>query len=346
LAGVERRRNLLSVQPETKRIGILGFDGVATLDLAGPLKAFTTALTDADTEKPRGCYDILVVGLKAKSFVSDSNLIVTATESLAKTGRLDTVLVPGGPGLRDSDTIRRISEWLRTNADDLTRIVAVGTGIYAVAQSGLLVGRKVTTHWRCAQDVARRFPNIRVDQAASFLKDGPFYSCSGGTAATELTLALIEEDYGSRIALSVAKELCLRLRPFGDLADTLDPVQFECGPNDRLAELPSWIAGHLHHDLSVEALAGRTCLCPRHFSRLFKRAFRSSPANFVEARRLDEAKRQLLRARGSIVQQHACTIVQLAQQQRRPGIALAATRRTFGSWPSRRTTPGRAGGSD
>jgi len=285
---VERIRNLFAApSSETKSIGILGFDGVATLDLAGPLKAFATARTDLDTEKTRACYKVGIIGLKARSFVSDSNLVVTGTESLAKIGHLDTVLIPGGVGLRDSDTARLISEWLKANADGLTRIVSIGTGIYAVAQSGLLAGRKVTTHWRSAQDVARRFPNLRVDQTASFLKDGPFYSCSGGTAATELSLALIEEDYGSRVALSVAKELCLRLRPFGDHAEALDPVEFECGPNDRLAELPTWIAGHLHLDLSVEALAGRTCLCPRHFSRLFKRAFRSSPANFVEALRLD-----------------------------------------------------------
>jgi transcriptional regulator GlxA family with amidase domain len=132
------------------------------------------------------------------------------------------------------------------------------------------------------------------------LKDGPFYTCGGGTASTELALALIGEDYGSRTALSVARELCVRLRPLGDHASTLDFSQFECGPDDRVAELPAWIAAHLNHDLSVEVLAERACLCPRHFSRLFKRTFHATPANFVETIRIDEAQRQLLLTRGSV----------------------------------------------
>jgi transcriptional regulator GlxA family with amidase domain len=169
-----------------------------------------------------------------------------------------------------------------------------------VAKSGLLDGRKVTTHWRFAQDVTRRFPKLHLDPTCSFIKDGPFYSCGGGTAAIEMTLALIEEDYGSRLALSIARELVMRLRPPGDNENSLDLSQFECGPTDRLADLPAWISAHLGEKLSVETLAKRACLCPRHFSRLFKRFFRASPAAFVEQLRLDEAQRRLRLPRNSI----------------------------------------------
>ena len=284
----------------TKSIGILGFDGLTVLDLAGPLEALAAARTDVDADKARACYDARIIAVGAKTFVSASNLAFTAKETLLKTSDLDTVIIPGGLGVRDGEAGRKIAEWLGAHTADLNRVVSICAGIYPLAQSGLLDNRKVATHWKYAQDVARRFPKIRVDYTASFLKDGPFYTCGGGTAATELTLALIEEDYGSRVALAVARELCVRLRPLGDHANTLDLSQFECGPNDRLAELPAWIAAHLNHDLSVEVLAERACLCPRHFSRLFKRAFRSSPANFVETLRIDEARRQLLLARASV----------------------------------------------
>ena len=285
---------------KTKSIGILGFDGLTVLDLAGPLEALAAARTDVDADKVRACYDVRIIAVNAKTFVSASNLAFTAKETLLKTSDLDTVIIPGGLGIREGETGRKVAEWLAAHTADLNRVVSICAGIYPLAQSGLLDGRKVATHWRFAQDVARRFPKIRVDHSASFLKDGPFYTCGGGTAATELTLALIDEDYGSRVALAVARELCVRLRPLGDHANTLDLSQFECGPNDRLAELPAWIAAHLNHDLSVEVLAERACLCPRHFSRLFKRAFRSSPANFVETLRIDEARRQLLLARASV----------------------------------------------
>src|ERR1700731_3565757 len=281
----------------TKSIGLLGFDGLNILDLAGPLEALAAARTDVDTDKVRACYDARIIAVNARTFVSASNLALTAKDTLLKVSDLDTVIIPGGLGMREGETGRKISEWLGAHATRLNRVVSICAGIYPLAQSRLLDGRKATTHWKYAQDVARRFPKLQVDSTASFLKDGPFYSCGGGTAATELTLALIEEDYGSRVALSVARELCVRLRPLGDHANALDPAQFECGPNDRLAELPAWIAAHLNHDLSVEVLANRACICPRHFSRLFKRAFRSSPANFVETLRIDEARRQLLLAR-------------------------------------------------
>jgi transcriptional regulator GlxA family with amidase domain len=141
---------------------------------------------------------------------------------------------------------------------------------------------------------------VNVDPAASFIKDGKFYSCGGGTAAIEMSLALIQEDYGARGALSVARELVMRLRPPGDRENAVEPLQFECGPMDRFADLPAWIASHLSDNLSVETLAARVCVCPRHFSRLFKRFFHASPAVFVEQLRLDEARRRLRVPRNSI----------------------------------------------
>jgi transcriptional regulator GlxA family with amidase domain len=285
---------------ETKPIvvGILGFDGVTALDLTGPLEALTLARTDeADG---RACYAPRIISGSGKTFTAESGLVLKARGTLGSGPDFDTIFIPGGIGVRAGQTQRDIAEWLLTHFAQFKRIVAVGTGIYPLAKSGLLDGRRVTTHWRFGQEIARRFPKLRVDQSASFLKDGPFYTCGGGTAAVELTLALIEEDYGSQVALSVARELGMRLRPLGDHENTLDPSQFECGPTDRLAELPTWIAAHLNDNLSVDVLAGRACLCPRHFGRLFKRVFRSTPANFVETLRIDEARRQLLLTRKSV----------------------------------------------
>ena len=105
-----------------------------------------------------------------------------------------------------------------------------------------------------------------------------------------MTFTLIEEDYGSRVALSVARELVMRLRPVGDNEDSVDPLQFECGPMDRLADLPAWISSHLSDNLSVEVLAKRASVCPRHFGRLFKNSFNITPAAFVERLRLRAAR--------------------------------------------------------
>jgi transcriptional regulator GlxA family with amidase domain len=281
-------------------VGILGFDGVTALDLAGPLEALVAARAEKTDGKARACYDTAIIGVTGRSFISESGLVFKAASTLLKAPKVDTLIIPGGAGMRAGQIHRRVADWLATHANQIRRIVCVCTGIYPLAQSGLLDGRRVTTHWRFVQELRRRFPKLRVDHASSFIRDGPFYTCGGGTAPVEMTLGLIEEDYGTRAALSVARELVMRLRPPGDKENGLDTSQFECAPVDRLAELPAWIGAHLDENLCVEALAKRACLCPRHFSRLFKSFFKATPAAFVERLRLDEARRRLLLPRHSV----------------------------------------------
>ena len=280
-------------------IGILGFDGVATLDLAGPLEAFTTAKVESSEGVPRQCYQVVLIGVSGRTFVSESGATFKAAYTLDSAPALDTVVVPGGIGIRRALVTEKISGWL-TREKKTRRIVAVSTGVFAVAAGGLLESRQVTTHWRFAPALAREFPGLRVNGAASFFKDGPFYTCGGGTAAIEMTLSLMEEDYGKSVAVRVARELIVDLRPPGGEQNDLQPLDYEMDPTERLADLPAWIIAHLPGDLSVETLARRTSLCPRHFSRLFKQLYDITPAAFVEQLRLNEARRRLLSSRNSV----------------------------------------------
>jgi len=165
--------------------------------------------------------------------------------------------------------------------------------IVAVPSASKQKGRKVTTHWRCAHDVARRFPDIQVHDNAIFLKDGPFYTSAGATAGIDLALSLIEGDCGRRVSLAVVRELVVYLKRAGGQEQYSEPLQFQTESVSRLSELTTWVLSHLHQDLSVECLATRACLCPRHFSRRFKTEFGTTPADFVERLRLDEARRRL-----------------------------------------------------
>jgi len=290
---------LVPVEMKPLTIGILGFDGVATLDLAGPLEALGAArVTGPDGERYRA-YETILIGVTGRTFVAESGVIFKATKTIDTAPALDTVIIPGGTGIRSAQVIAKISKWL-TDRNKRRRIVAVSTGIYAVAASGLLEGRQATTHWRFAQSLAREFPGIQVNRAASFLKDGLFYSCGAGTAAIEMTLSLIEEDYGKAIALEVARDLVIDLRPPGEKQDDIKPYNYELDPMERLADLPAWIVAHLQTNLSVESLAKRTSLCPRHFGRLFKKLYNTTPADFVEQLRLEESRRRLLSSGNSI----------------------------------------------
>jgi len=132
------------------------------------------------------------------------------------------------------------------------------------------------------------------------LKDGKFYTSAGVTAGIDLALALIEEDLGPAVALTVARELVVYLKRPGGQEQYSEPLQFQTQANDRLTGLASWIAINPHRDLSVASLARRACLSPRHFVRRFKNTFGQPPGLFVQDYRLNEARRRLVAANLSI----------------------------------------------
>jgi transcriptional regulator GlxA family with amidase domain len=289
-----------SLNLATREVGILGFNGVAALDLTGPLEALSIARYPDERGEGRPCYKPIVLGLEHKNFTSESGLSFKADAIAESAGYFDTILIPGGSGLRRPETTRNAASWLAARAKVARRIASVSTGIYALAQSGLVDGRPVTTHWRFSRDLALRFPKLRVNPTASFLKNDRFYTSAGGAAGVEMTLALIEEDYGSQVARAVARELVVRLRPPGESDELFEIANFLSDPAERIVDLPAWISVHLHERLTVDALAKKACLCPRHFSRLFKQVFNCTPADFVEELRLSEARRRLLGLRATV----------------------------------------------
>jgi transcriptional regulator GlxA family with amidase domain len=141
--------------------------------------------------------------------------------------------------------------------------------------------------------VARKFPKLRVDSDAIFVKDGPFYTAAGVTSGIDLALALVQEDLGSQVSLAVARLLVVYMKRAGGQEQFSEPLKFQTQSSDRFSDAAAWMAGNLHGDLSVEKLARRACVCPRHFSCRFKDAFGSTPAAFVEGLRLAEARRLL-----------------------------------------------------
>ena len=274
-------------------IGIVGFDQVNALDLVGPAEAFANAQTDGTKSRSNCPYEVVILGLTTARFIAESGIVFHPHTTLRTTPKLDTIILPGGRGLRRPEINRAVSDWVRSRASKTRRIVSVCTGIYGLAASGLLDGRRVTTHWRFASDVAQRFPQLRVQPNSLFIKDGPFYTSAGVTAGIDLALALIEEDLGQKVALSVARDLVVYLKRAGGQEQYSEPLRFQTMANDRLAELATWIATNPQRDLSIAALAHRACLSPRHFVRRFKAAFGQSPGAFVQDRRLDEARRRL-----------------------------------------------------
>lgn len=281
------------------RIGIIGYEQVNALDIVGPAEAFASALR-MNKGVPDRCYEISIIGLTKRPFTAESGIVFHPAATIDHAPELDTLIVPGGCGLREPQINQTIARWLLQQAQRTRRVASVCTGIYGLAATGLLDGRRATTHWRFAADVAQRFAALRLDPNALFIKDGKFYTSAGVTAGIDLALAMIEEDFGSKIALTAAREMVVYLKRSGGQEQYSEPLKFQTAASDRFAELIAWMTNNPTAEMSVDSLARRASLSPRHFFRRFKEQFGSSPATFVETLRLNEARRRLTLADTSI----------------------------------------------
>jgi transcriptional regulator GlxA family with amidase domain len=272
------------------RVGLLLFDGITALDLVGPADAFGCAQE----------YELVVLSASSERCVAESGVRLAADCSLDAAPPLDTLIVPGGHGLREPETNRCVVSFIERRAKRIRRIASVCTGIYGLAPTGLLDGRRVTTHWAFAKDVAARFPKLRVERDALFVKDGSFYTAAGVTSGIDLTLALIEEDLGPARALAVARELVVYMKRDGGQEQFSEPLRFQTEHEGPLGDLGTLIRGRLGTDLSVPTLAKRLGLSTRQLSRRCRDELGESPAALVQRLRLDEARRRLLAPAASI----------------------------------------------
>ena len=276
-----------------KRIGFLGFEGVAASELVRAADVLAAATLDGGYGSRISCYHVCTIGFTSECFRAESGIAFWPDSTLETVCALDTIVIPGGDGLRRSLVCERIADWVLARVNETRRVAAIGGGIYGVAPTGLLDGREVTTHWRYANDVARCFSNLRVDPRRHLVKDGSFYTSSGASAAIDLSLALIEEDYGGHIASAVAQEFVSAPMNGNGQHKLPNPLVLDSQPADRFAELIPWIMRNLHEDLSVNTLARKACMSPSHFNRAFKSVFGSAPGEFVETLRINEAERRL-----------------------------------------------------
>ncbi|MFI8962148.1 GlxA family transcriptional regulator [Streptomyces sp. NPDC053493] len=267
------------------------FDGVQSLDVTGPVEVFAGGARAAGRPD---AYPVRTASLDGGPVRTQSGLRLLPDSSLADAvadGPPHTLLVPGGEGTRAPDPA--LVAWLRAHAPDARRLVSVCTGALLLAEAGLLDGHRVTTHWVACDHLARRHPEVTVDPEPIFVRDGRLATSAGVTAGIDLALALVEEDLGRDAALSVARHLVVFLRRPGNQAQFSAQLAAQTARREPLRDLQSWIAEHPDGDLSVEALAARARLSPRHFARAFHAETGTTPGRYVDRVRLEHARRLL-----------------------------------------------------
>jgi transcriptional regulator GlxA family with amidase domain len=269
-----------------RRVVILAFPGLQTLDVHGPAEVFSTA-----TSLNRGDgYAVEVVASKAGP-VPTSSVALHADGAIADCkGRIDTLLVPGGTGVSAACEDEGLVSWLQGAAARSGRVASVCTGAFLLARVGLLDGRRATTHWAGCAELARRHPEVEVDPGPIFVRDGEVITSAGVTAGMDLALALVEEDLGREIALEVARWLVMFVKRPGGQAQFSAQLAAQIAEREPLRELQAWIPDNLTADLSVPALAARACMSERNFARAFRTETGMTPAAYVESARVEGAR--------------------------------------------------------
>jgi transcriptional regulator GlxA family with amidase domain len=278
-----------------RQVAILAYPDVQSLDVTGPLEVFAGAQTliEASGRAERG-YDVLVLSRDGAPLRTSSGLEIVPHGDFEQTpAQLDTLIIAGGYGSREVSADPATIEWVARASARARRTASVCTGAFLLSSAGLLDGRRATTHWAAAEELARLHPAVRVDPDPIFLRDGDIWTSAGVTAGMDLALALVEEDLDREVALTIARHLVLFLRRPGNQAQFSAMLAAQEPIKEPLREVRRFVAENIAGDLSVEALAQRAHMSSRHFARSFRSETGVTPARYVESVRLEAARRAL-----------------------------------------------------
>ncbi|MGA6208227.1 GlxA family transcriptional regulator [Nocardia testacea] len=272
------------------------FDGVDLLDVTGPPEVFS--LLQREIGEPTGYHVVLAAETPEPVTTSASVRVLPDTTFADISGRgIDTLIVPGAVDVDARRQVRAVADpavvdWVRRSAGRARRVASVCVGAHILAHAGLLDGKRATTHWSTAGQLAAEHPAVTVDADPIFIRDGDVWTGAGLTACLDLTLALVAEDFGQEPAMRVARQLVMYLRrPSGQsqFSVSLDPVS----STRRIDDLRHYIAQHISEPLTVADLAAHARIGDRQLTRIFKNELGTTPAAYVEAARVEVARNRL-----------------------------------------------------
>lgn len=204
-------------------------------------------------------------------------------------GQIDILVVIGGESAF-TEPSSEVVEWIKKRAAQVRRIVSVCTGAFTLAPTGLLDGKRMTTHWHHAHRLSQKYPKLLLEKDQIFVKHGKLYSTAGVTAGIDVALSIVEEDFGHKTASSIAHTLVLYLRRPGNELQYSTLLAQQADLNGTpMSELPAWTKARLNTKLNVKALAQAISMTPRTFARQFEQHFQTTPARWIQSLRVEAA---------------------------------------------------------
>jgi transcriptional regulator GlxA family with amidase domain len=275
---------------------IVLFEGVDLLDVTGPPEVFS--LVRREVAETAG-YQVVLAAETPEPVTTSAGVRVlpdiTFDEVSARS--IDTLLVPGSVEFDSRRRVQAVTDpavvaRVKALAGRSRRVASVCVGAHILAAAGLLDGKRATTHWSTAQQLAADHPAVVVDADPIFIREGDVWTGAGISACLDLSLALVADDFGEAVALRVARQLVMYLkRPSGQsqFSVPLEPVS----TTRRVEDLRHHIMRHIAEPLTVAALAEHAHLSERQLTRVFKAELGMTPSAYVESARVEMARNQL-----------------------------------------------------
>jgi AraC family transcriptional activator FtrA len=281
---------------KTRDVVVLAYDGLCTFEFAIAVEIFGLPRP----EMGANWYRFHVCSLDRGPLRATGGVLVEADQHLARLSTAGTIIIPGWKGVHEAPPQRLLTA-LRKAHSRGTRLVSICSGVFVLAATGLLNGRRATTHWRYVEELRLRYPEIRVEPDVLYVDEGRILTSAGSAAGIDLCLHIVRQDFGAEIANQVARRLVVPPHREGGQAQfILEPIRKADGIG--LAPVLRWLESNIARELSVDQLAARAAMSPRTFARQFRRQTGTTPHQWLTHLRLLAAQRRLEQTNESIEQ--------------------------------------------
>jgi transcriptional regulator GlxA family with amidase domain len=270
-----------------KNVAVVVYDGVAPFELGVLCEAWGVDREDQGIPS----FDFAICGRRpGKVETSLPGFSVEVSWGLERLDDADLICIPALP--RDQPVPSDVVKALRDAHDRGARLLSVCTGAFVLGRSGLLDGRRCTTHWRYVGELEARFPLARVDCDVLYVDTGSIITSAGSAAGLDACLHVMRQEFGASMAAMVARRMVVAPHRDGGQAQFIQTPVTETTA-DTLQPLLEWMGANLHEDLSVDRLAGKALMAPRTFARRFRAETGTTPYHWVTNQRVLLAERML-----------------------------------------------------
>lgn len=281
--------------PTPPLVVVLAYDGLCTFEFGVAVEIFGLPRPELGER----WYRFAVAAVDEGELRATGGIRITADGGYPLLAQADIIVVPGWRGL-DSPVPAQLCEALQHAYSRGCRLLSICSGVFVLAASGLLNGRRATTHWRYTDQLQQRFPKIEVVEDVLYVGDDRIMTSAGSAAGIDLCLHIVHRDYGLEVANTVARRLVIQPHRDGAQTQTVTRPVARSRESLRIGQLFDFLHQHIADDHTIDALAYRTGMSPRTLLRRFQEATGKTPARWLREERLLRAQQMLSNGRHSI----------------------------------------------